>query len=210
MTFIHIPKKKHSRAIEQALLVFRQKNGILKTSEALKSGIHPREFYSMVRMGLIERLGRGLYRLKEMRPLENPDLIQVALKVPKGIVCLISALSFHQLTTQIPHEVYIALKKGAERPRLMYPQIRPFWFTEAAYISGVETHKIAAIPVKIYSAEKTIADCFKFRNKIGLDTATEALRLYIKNKKLRIEKIEHFANIDRVSKVIRPYLEALL
>lgn len=196
--------------IKRALRVFKHHRGMLRTTDALKNGIHPRDLYAMVELGLLERLGRGLYRVKGMPPLSNPDLAQVAIRVPRAVVCLISALSFHRLTTQVPHEIHLALKKGDEQPRLAYPPLRLFWFTESAYNAGVETHKTDGIPIKVYTVEKTIADCFKFRNKLGLDVATEALRLYIRRGKIRLEEIERYARIDRVQNVIRPYLEALL
>ena len=205
-----LPTKKRRSSIERAVRMFKQHGGILRTAEAMRSGIHPRDLHTMLQEGLIERLEWGLYRLESLGPLENPDLTQVSVKVPKAVICLISALSFHKLTTQVPHEVYIALKKGDERPRLKHPPIRPFWFTEPAYSAGIEIHKMDGVSVRIYSAEKTIADVFKFRNKLGLDVATEALRLYIRRKKTRIDNIERYATIDRVRNVIRPYLEALL
>ena len=160
--------------------------------------------------GLIERLGRGLYRFAKAPPLSNPDLVTVALRVPKGIVCLISALSFHDITTQVPHAVHIALPFGTERPRLDSPPTRFSWFKEPAYASGAEAHKIDGVPVRVYSPEKTVADCFKFRNKIGLDVALEALKLCLNKKRSKPDILLKYARICRVERVMRPYLEALL
>ena len=195
---------------ENAKKVFRDKGGVLRTGEALSAGIHPRTLYEMERNGILERLARGLYRIGDMPPLGNPDLVSVALKVPNGVICLISALAYHEITTQIPHEVYLALNRGAEPPRLEHPPIRVFWFTGQAFTQGIEKNKLDGVQVQIYSPEKTIADCFKYRNKIGMDTTIEALKLYRERKRFNIDELMRFARVCRVDKVIRPYLEVLL
>jgi predicted transcriptional regulator of viral defense system len=195
---------------EKAKSLFRRHGGMLRTSEAIKIGVHPRTLYAMADTGIVERLSRGLYRLADLPPLGNPDLTSVALKIPNGVICLISALAFHEITTQIPHEVYVALARGTEPPRLDYPPIRVFWFTGKAFTEGVETHTLEGTSVKVYSSEKTVVDCFKYRNKIGLDVAIEALKLYRQRMQTRIDDLIRFARICRVEKVIRPYLEALL
>lgn len=160
--------------------------------------------------GLLERLDRGLYRLTDLPPLSDPDLVTAANKIPKGVVCLISALHFHDITTQIPHAVSIAVSRGTEPPRLDYPPIRLYWFSGTAFSAGVQTHRIDNSQVRIYSAEKTLADCFKYRNKIGMDTVLEALTLYRDQHKPKPQKLIEYARICRVEKVMRPYLEALL
>jgi predicted transcriptional regulator of viral defense system len=195
---------------EKAKKVFRRHGGILRMSEALQAGIHRRMFYSMLEAGIIEQLGRGLYRLADLPPLGNPDLVSVSLKVPSGVICLISALAYHEITTQVPHEVYVALERGTETPRLKHPPVRIFWFSGQAFTAGIEIHKIDGVPVRIYNAEKTIADCFKYRNKIGLDTAIEALKLYREKRRFKADDLVQFARVCRVEKVMRPYLEALL
>ena len=179
-------------------------------SEAIRTGIHRRMLYSMVNAGVVERLGRGLYRLADLPPLGNPDLVLVALKVPGGAICLISALAYHEITTQIPHEVYIALERGAEPPRLEHPPIRVFWFSGKAFTEGIETYDVDGALVRVYSPEKTVADCFKYRNKIGLDTAIEAFKLYRERKHFKVDDLVRFARVCRVENVMRPYLEALL
>jgi predicted transcriptional regulator of viral defense system len=194
----------------RAVQAFKQHRGLLRTSEAMKLGIHTRTLYQMRDKGIIVPLSRGLYRLKTLAPLSNPDFAQVAIKAPKAVICLVSALSFHSLTTQVPHEVYLALRKGDEPPRLDNPPVRIFWFSKISHHSGIETHETDGIEFRIYSAEKTVVDCFQYRNKIGLDTTIEALRLYRETKKLRINDITRFARICRVENVMRPYLEALL
>ncbi len=140
----------------------------------------------------------------------NTDLVHVALRIPKGVVCLISALSFHALTTQIPRQVHIALPIDAEKPRLEYPPLRIFWLSKKAYSAGIENRELDGISVKIYGIEKTIADCFKFRNKIGLNVALEALRDYRKREGFNIDTLLHYARINRVERVIKPYLEAIV
>ena len=197
-------------AIERATEIFLNHNGILRTQQAIRLGIAPRTFYRMRDAGLILRESRGLYRLADTVLGSNTDLVQVALKIPKGVVCLISALSFHELTTQIPHQVYIALPIDAEKPRLEYPPLRIFWLSQKTYSAGIKRHELDGIPVKIYGIEKTIADCFKFRNKIGLDVALEALRNYRRTEGFNVGTLLHYARIDRVERVIRPYLEAIV
>lgn len=197
-------------AIHEAEDVFRRRGGVLRTREALAAGIHPRTLYAMRDDGLIEPLARGLYRLADLPPLGDPDLATVALKAPEGVVCLISALSFHDLTTQVPHQVDLALRRGRRPPRIDHPPIRPFWFGERAFTEGVERYELDDITVRIYSPEKTLADCFKHRNKLGLDVAVEALRFYRERRRLDVEALLHFAEVCRVEKVMRPYLEATL
>lgn len=190
--------------------VFRKHGGIMSTRQAISSGIHPRKLYAMRDNGILEKISRGWYRLADMPPLSDPDLVTVALKIPKGVVCLISALSFHEITTQVPHEVNIALAKGIKKPRLEHPPIRVYRFLGDAYTEGVESHLIDGVPVHIYCVEKTLADCFKFRNKIGQDVAIEALRLSWQSKNLDLNELLRYAKICRVDNVMRPYLEALL
>lgn len=188
--------------------IFRQHGGVLRTKDALRLGIHPETLYRMRDSGTLACLGRGLYRLSDLPPLGSPDLVTVAMKVPSGVICLISALAFHELTTEIPHEVYLALPRGTEAPRLDYPPLRVFWFSVFEF--GIEAHQLDGTQVRIYSPEKTLADCFKYRNKIGLDTAREALKLYLERRKKNLDGLLEAAEVCRVAKVMRPYLEALV
>lgn len=196
--------------ITEALEAFREHGGILRTGEALDLGIHQRTLYALRDEGLLERLDRGLYRLADMPPLSDPDLVTVARKIPDGVICLISALHFHDITTQIPHVVSIAVRRGKEPPRLEYPPTKIYPFSGHAFTDGVETHSIDATHVRVYSPEKTIADCFKYRNKIGMDTVREAVELYRSHHKPRPRELLKFAKVCRVEKIMRPYLEALL
>ena len=196
--------------ISVALNTFRATGGMLRTRDALEAGIHPRTLYELRDSGRIEQLSRGLFRLAEAPSLGNPDLVTVALRIPDGVLCLISALAWHELTTQIPHEIYVAIPRGAEPPRLHYPPIRHFWFSGKAYSEGIETQHVDGVPVHVYCREKTIADCFKHRNRIGLDTVLEALEAYRQQGQVNTESLLHYAEICRVKRVIQPYLEAVL
>lgn len=195
--------------IEKALTIFQQHSGTLHTSQAFRLGITPRTLYALRDAGRIEEVTRGVYQLPNISHIQFADLTQVALRIPKGIICLISALAYHDLTTQIPHKVYVALPLDAEKPRLTYPPVRLFWLSPAAYFAGVEEYLLDGVTVRIYSREKTIADCFKYRNKIGLEVALEALKEGLRQG-CKPDTLFQFARIDRVEKIIRPYLEALL
>jgi predicted transcriptional regulator of viral defense system len=175
----------------------------------VRLGIHPRTLYALRDSGILEELSRGLYRLKSLPPLNEPDLVTVARKVPQGVVCLLSALAFHGLTTQVPHAVHVALDRGAERPRLAYPPLRVFWLSGAQFHEGVEERQTDGTMVRLYGPEKTIADCFKYRNKLGLDVALEALRTWRQQSGVRADRLLHYARVDRVERIVRPYLEAL-
>jgi predicted transcriptional regulator of viral defense system len=196
--------------VEKAIAVFKKHSGILHTAQAMRAGIHPATLYAMRDSGALEKVSRGVYRLASGSPLSNPDLVIVAARIPGGVICLISALSFHELTTQIPHHVHLALPHGAEEPRLDHPPLRTYRFSSTAFTEGVETHDIDGVKVKVYSPEKTIADCFKFRSSIGLDTAVEAIRYYRERNRIRVDQLMRYASICRVEKIIRPYFEAIL
>jgi len=202
--------KKKTDRFKRAVSVFKKKGGLLKTAELLKVGIHPSTLYTLVRNGKLEKISRGLYRLPDSPPLSNPDLILITKRISKGVICLLSALSFHDITTHIPHEIQIALPSGAEEPRLEYPPIRTFRFSSRAFTEGIQICRVDRARIRVYCPEKTLADCFKFRNSIGLDTALEALKLYRERKDMKVDKIMYFASICRVTKIMRPYLEALL
>lgn len=197
-------------ASETAIRLIRAKGGIIRTSDALKAGVHPRTLYMLRDNGTLEQLARGVYHLAELGPLTEPDLVTVATRLPKAVVCLTSALVFHQLTTQIPRAVSIALEKGAKSPVLEYPPVAIHHFSKEAFVAGVEQQEINGVSVRIYSVEKTLVDCFKFRNKIGMDIFLEALQLYRKRGQLRVTELLESARICRVERPIKPYLEATL
>jgi predicted transcriptional regulator of viral defense system len=195
---------------ERALQIFKAHGAILGTQQALKLGIHARTLYELRDDAKLERLERGLYRLARAKPLRNPDLVTVALKVPRGVVCLISALAFHHMTTQIPHAVHLAIPASSQAPALRYPPLRLFWYSKAVHESGVVVETLDNMPVRVYSPEKTLADCFKFRNKLGTDICVEALHLYRRRGRIKLNLIERYAKVCRVERVMCPYLEAIL
>ncbi len=171
-------------------------------------GLHPQQIKRMYQKGILKKITRGLYCTSEMPTGEYHDIAVVTSRVPQGVICLISALQIHGLTTQLPREVWIAIPNRAAIPRLDYPPVRLIRLTTASLTAGIETRTIEGSKIKIFKAAKTVADCFKFRNKIGLDVAIEALKDYLRLKKGTVDELWQFAKIDRVAKVIQPYLEA--
>lgn len=202
--------RNHNSLENKALRVFRSRGGVLRFGEAREAGIHAMTLFRLGKQGVIVRLGRGLYGLADMPPQTHRDLVIVGRAAPRGVVCLVSALAWHRLTDQIPHAVDCAFPRGVRPPRLAHPPIRPFWFGPEAQTQGVETHTVDGSRVRIYSAEKTIADCFKYRNRIGLDTVLDALRRYRETVGLRADKLMKYARVCRVQKIMQPYLEASL
>jgi predicted transcriptional regulator of viral defense system len=192
---------------ERALEVVRRA-GILRPRDLDRHGIARTYLQRLERRGLLERAGRGLYRLPSADLTEHHSLAAACKAVPRGVVCLLSALRFHDLTTQAPHHVWVAIDRRAWRPQQATPPLRIVRFSGRALTEGVEIHEIEGVRVRIYSAAKTVADCFKYRNKIGLDVAIEALRDYRRRHPRGLDDLWHFARICRVSNVMRPYLEA--
>lgn len=197
-------------ASERAVSIFQANGGVLNAEKAIKLGIHPRTLYALRDNARLDRMARGLYRLADAKPLGNPDFVTVALKVPRGVICLISALAFHEMTTQIPHAVYLAIAANDQAPVLRYPPLRLYWYSKAVYESGIIETKMDGTNIHLYSAEKTLADCFKYRNKIGIDVCVEALNLYRRRGRMKLERLEQYAKLCRVQRVMRPYIEAVL
>ncbi len=195
---------------EQPEEIFRKHGGQLRMSEAIKQGITRYMLYSLRDKGVIEPVSRGVYRLVNLPPISNPDLVTVSLRFPNAIICLVSALAYHEITTQIPHTVSVAVSRDSRIPSLDHPPIQAHRFSNEAYTSGIEEHSIDGVALKVYSPEKTLADCFKFRNKIGMDVVLEALKLYRVRKKFRPSELLRYARICRVARVMQPYLEATL
>ena len=186
-----------------------RRKGIVRPRDLEALGI-PREYLLRLhRQGKLSRTGRGIYTLPDAAVTERHSYAEVAKRVPEAILCLLSALAFHELTTQSLAEVWIALGKGARKPAILSPSLRVVRLTGPALSEGVEKHTVEGVPVRVYSAAKTVADCFKFRNKIGLYVAIEALKDSLRQKKATINDIYRYAKICRVSNVIRPYMEAL-
>ena len=186
-----------------------RRTGVLRARDLSAYDI-PREYLSrLLERGLLKRVGRGLYVLPDVEATEHHTLAEAGKRVPQGVVCLLSALQFHGLTTQAPFEVWLAIEAKAWRPRVDYPPLRIVRFSGAAWESGVEEHIIEGIAVKVYSPAKTVADCFKYRNKVGLDVALEALRDCRRQHKCTHSDLLRFAQVCRVNAVMRPYLEAI-
>ena len=197
-------------ADDQALQLIRDSGGIIRTSEALKKGIHPRVMYLLRDSGRLEQLHRGLYRVPGEETLTNPDLVIVAVKVPRAVISLVSALAFHGITTRVPGSVSIALPRNHDTPRLDAPSIAVNRFSEHSYREGIEEHLVDGVTVRVYNPEKTIADCFKFRNKIYKEVLIEAMQLYRLRLEPDREKLLNYARICRVERTITPYLDILL
>lgn len=195
-------------AREQARKIFEEHGGNLRTGDALEAGIHPRTLYAMRNAGELEQTARGLYRLADLPIAGEPDLMTIAQRLPKAVLCLLSALAFHQLTTQVPHRVQVALPRTARVPKLDYPPLEVFQFSGESFNAGIEVHLLDGVPVRVYGPEKTLADAFKYRNKLGLDVAIEALRAYRSRGNPRYQEIVRYARVCRVERVMRPYLES--
>ena len=193
----------------EKLLNFVRAKGLVRPIDLDPLGIPRVALTRAVRRGHLERIGRGLYGLPARRVSAHTTLAEVASRVPKGIVCLLSALRFHDLTTQAPFEVWLAIANKAAAPKLDYPPLRIVRFSGAALHEGVEEHNIDGVTVRVTNIAKTVADCFKFRNKIGLDVALEALRDAWASKRMTSTEIWQYAKIDRVTNVMQPYLESL-
>ncbi len=187
-----------------------QKHSILRRREAIKLGVPEYIIYEMTKNGELIQEARGLYRLASSEPLSDPDLVQTSLLIPKGVVFLISALYFHRLTTQIPHQIYIALPRGTNYPKVEYPPVKAFIRSEKQYSAGVEEHTIDGVKVRVYSREKTVADCFRYQREVGKDVALEALKDYMAGRSRNISELMKFARINRIEKSIFPYVEALV
>jgi predicted transcriptional regulator of viral defense system len=182
---------------------------VFRLKELTSRGIHPEEIRRLWRKGLLVRSSRGVYHLPNAEFSGNLSLAEVAKRVPRGVICLLTALRFHGVGTQMPPEVWLALHRRAARPRLDRPRLRVVRFSGQAFTEGVEQHTADHVSVRVYSIAKTVADCFKYRNKIGLDVALEALREALKRRKITMDEIWKYARICRVARVMQPYLEAI-
>jgi predicted transcriptional regulator of viral defense system len=195
--------------LSQNLLELARTQGLIRPCDLAPLGISRVSLTRAVRSGQLERVGRGLYGLPGRKISALGSLAEVARKVPKGVVCLLSALRFYNLTSQAPFEIWLAIENKAVKPKLDYPPLRIVRFSGAALTEGVEEHIVDGVTVRVTSVPKTVADCFKFRNKIGLDVALEALREAWKEKRMTSDEIWYYAKICRVANVMRPYLESL-
>jgi predicted transcriptional regulator of viral defense system len=183
---------------------------VLRAADVSQQGWSPQLLLSLTQAGKLQRVARGLYSLPDTEITEHQAALEVCQRVPKAVLCLLSALQFHEVGTQMPHEVWIALPEGTQTPALDYPTLRVARLRGAAYSEGIETVTSHGAPIRVYSVAKTVTDCFKFRNKIGLDVALEALKDAWRTRKITMAEVTHFAKINRVEKVMQPYLEAMV
>jgi predicted transcriptional regulator of viral defense system len=202
---------------QDAILDLAGARGLLRPLDLDAQGLPRVSLTRLVRQGRLARVGRGLYALPDRPVSEHSALAEVARKHPRAVVCLLSALRFHELTTQAPFEVWLAIPNKARPPRLDYPRLRVVRFSEPALTEGVEVHAVDGVPVRVTNLARTVADCFKYRNKIGLDVALKALKEALKEgggpggrgRRVSIDELWRYAQLDRVANVMRPYLEAL-
>lgn len=192
----------------QALQVIRRL-GVVRAADLEAHGIPRQRLYQLVRKGEVERQARGIYASTSHSFTAEHTLAQVAKRVQSGVICLLTALRFHELTTQLPAEVWVALPEKARKPRLDYPRLRVTRFSGPALTDGIEIHRIEGVDVRVYSAAKTVADCFKYRNKVGIDVAVEALRDFSRRHRGGATELARFARICRVTRVMQPYLDSI-
>ena len=203
-TIVHMVTTDRNRVLELV-----REAGIVRVRDVRAQGLHPEHLRRLAADGLVERIARGVYALADAEPTANHSLAQVAKKVPHGVVCLLSALRFHEVGTQSPFEVWLAIDRRARKPSLPSPKLRIVRFSGAALKVGVERHRIEGVPVPVYSVAKTVADCFKYRHKIGLDVALEALREGLRERRFTHDELWKHAKVCRVASIMRPYLEAM-
>lgn len=189
---------------------FKGNGGMARFSALLKAGFHPDTVNLLIQGKQIEKITRGLYKLTNYTVKKQPDLVTASLQSPRGVICLVSALSFHEATTEIPKYVDIAIPRGTHAYRIKYPPVRFYRFDSKSWKAGIEEHIIEGHTIKVYNLAKTIADCFKFRNKIGISIAREALKAAVMEKQVRPKEIMEHARICRVDTIIKPILETLL
>lgn len=193
------------------LLELARKSGVLRPRDLDSYGLSREVLRRMEKKGILQRVSRGLYILPEAANItEHHSLVEACKQTPHGVICLLSALAFHGFTTQAPFEVWMAISGKARRPKSDRPPMRFVRFSAASLERGVEEHVIEGVRVRVYDPAKTVADCFKYRNKIGLDVALEALRECVREHKATMDELWHYAQICRVEKVMKPYLEAIV
>ena len=191
------------------LLGLARARGVVRSKDLAPLGIPRQTLARLHRRGALDRVGRGLYALAGADVTEHHTLVEAARRVPHGVVCLLSALRFHELTTQDPFDVWLAIKGKARRPEPEAIPLRVVYMSGGAFTEGAETHRLEGVEVRVFSAAKTVADCFKYRSRVGLDVAIEALKDYRRSPAFDADALWHFAQVCRVSTVIRPYLEAV-
>ena len=193
----------------QKILDLAHLHGLIRPRDLTQNGVPRVALTRLVRQGLLIRVGRGLYALPDRPITENISLAEVSRKCPQGIVCLLSALRVHELTTQSPFEVWLAIPNKSRPPKMEYPPLRIVRFSGMALTEGIDEQEIEGVPVRITNVARTVVDCFKYRNKIGLEVALEALKEAWYNKQTNMDELWHYASTCRVTNIIRPYLESV-
>ena len=192
------------------LLALARRRGVFTAGDAVRAGIHSQQLTRLVEEGVLERFSRGHYRLTQRPITEHHGLVMAARAVPGGVICLLSALGFHGIGTQLPPEVWVAVARGTRTPAVDQPPLRIVRFSGEAFTEGVEHHRVEGTAVRVYSVAKTLADLFKHRNKVGIDVAVEALREAWRERRFSMELLDRAARVCRVERVMRPYLEAIV
>ena len=195
---------------QELMSFFQSHGGVARFSAILKVGFHPDSLSALEKEGKVEKIARGLYRVTNYTPGSHPDLVIASLQAPNGVICLLSALSFYEATNEIPKYVDLAIPQGTHANRIKYPPVKFYRFAPKAWKTGIEKHEVEGCQIKVYSLAKTIADCFKFRNRIGVDIARDALRVAITEKGVKPKEIMEYAKICRVDSIIKPILEAMI
>jgi len=195
---------------QELMSFFQSHGGVARFSAILKAGFHPDSLSALEKEGRVEKIARGLYRVTNYTPGSHPDLVIASLQAPRGVICLLSALSFHEATSEIPRYVDLAIPQSTHANRIKYPPVRFYRFAPKTWKAGIEKHEIEGHRIKVYSLAKTIADCLKFRNKIGIDPARDALKVAVTEKGIKLEDIMQYAKICRVDSIVKPILEALI
>jgi predicted transcriptional regulator of viral defense system len=198
-----------NRSSSRQVLQLARDNQLIRSRDLRARGIHPESLRRLEQQGMLVRAGRGIYTLPQNDLTEHQSQIEACARVPHGIICLLSALRFHRLTTQAPFEIWMAIANKARPPKDNILPLRIVYMSGKAFSEGIEEHDCAGLPVKVYSIAKTVADCFKYRHKIGMDVALEALRESWNGNRCTIDELWHYAQICRVARVIYPYLESL-
>jgi predicted transcriptional regulator of viral defense system len=200
--------KKRDRTTQ--ILKIIQDSGVLRPRDLESYGIPTEYLWRLYKRKLLQHVGHGLYILPDTNATEHHTLAEACKRIPHGTVCLLSALRFHDLTTQAPFQIWMAIDEKARLPSVKYPVMKFVRFSKAALSEGIEVHHVEGVPVKVYNPAKTVVDCFKYRNKIGIDVAIEALRDCRRQRKCTIDQLWYYANICRVVQIIKPYLEATI
>lgn len=193
----------------ERILRLASERGLLRARDLAAQHIPRATLTRLVESGRLTQISRGLYALPSQRRSQQHQLAEIAVRSPQAVFCLLTALRYHELTTQSPHQVWLAVPNKAHPPKLDYPPLRVVRFSGAALTEGIETHAVDGVTIRVYSVAKTVADCFKYRNKIGLDVALEALRECRREKRATNDELWRYAKVCRVAQIMLPYMESI-